>query len=104
MTVVEIERYCEGAVWRLKQQAQFDYSLANLIGVSVGRLLDGNIEYPTVYEVYPNLFEEEQQVAPEEEQETEIATTNSINNFLAFAMAHNAKMKNKGVEDVNYDD
>ena len=104
MTVAEIERYCDGAVWRMKQQAQFDYSLANLIGVSVGRLLDSSVEYPTVYEVYPYLFEEEVVQEAEEKQESEIATTNSINNFLAFAMKHNAKLKDKGVEDVNYDD
>lgn len=101
MTLAEIERYCDGAVWRMKQQAQFDYSLADLIGVSVGRLLDSNVNYPTIYEVYPHLFEEEN-VTPEEEQQSEIATTNSINNFLAFAMAHNAKLK--GVETENYDD
>ena len=101
MTLAEIERYCDGAVWRLKQQAQFDYSLADLIGASVGRLFDSNITYPTLYQVYPHLFEEKIET-PEEEQESEIATTNSINNFLAFAMAHNAKMR--GVETENYDD
>lgn len=101
MTLAEIERYCDGAVWRMKQQAQFDYSLADLIGASVGRLFDGEVKYPSIYEVYPHLFEEEKQ-APEEEEESEIATTNSINNFLAFAMAHNAKMR--GVETENYDD
>lgn len=101
MTLAEIERYCEGATWRLKQQAQFDYSLANLIGASVGRLLDSDCQYPTIYEAYPHLFEEEKP-APEEEIQSEIATTNSINNFLAFAMKHNAKMR--GVETENYDE
>ena len=100
MTLAEIQRYCEGATWRLKQQAQFDYSLADLIGASIGRLFDSNCEFPTIHTVYPYLFEEETQ-APEEVAEEEIATTNSINNFLAFAMKHNAKMK--GVETKNYD-
>jgi hypothetical protein len=93
MTIAEIERYCDGAMWRIKQQAQFDYSLADLIGASVGRLLSKNVEYPTLQEAYPHLFKEE---TPEEEKIEETATTNSINNFLAFAMAHNAKMR--GVE------
>lgn len=98
MTVAEVSRYCEGAVWRMKRQAQFDYSLADLIGASIARLLDNNAEYPSIVDVYPHLFEEE----IKEQEETEVTTTNSINNFLAFAMAHNAKMK--GVEKQNYDD
>lgn len=101
MTLAEIERYCEGATWRLKQQAQFDYSLADLIGASVGRLLSSEVEYPSIYQVYPHLFEEEKKQEIEEVTQSEIATTNSINNFLAFAMKHNAKMK--GVETENYD-
>ena len=101
MTLAEIERYCDGAVWRLKQQAQFDYSLADLIGVSVGRLLDNNIEYPAIYKVYPHLFEDMVET-PEEEVQSQIATTNSVNNFMAFALKHNAKLK--GVEKENYDD
>lgn len=81
----------------MKSQAQFDYSLADLIGVSVARLLDSKIEYPTLAQVYPYLFEEE---VEEEEQQLD-TTTNSINNFLAFAMTHNAKMR--GVEPKNND-
>lgn len=101
MTIAEIERYCKGATWRLKQQAQFDYSLADLIGISVGRLMSKDVEYPTIQEVYPYLFEEEKAPEVEETVQSDIATTNSINNFLAFAMKHNAKMR--GVETENYD-
>jgi hypothetical protein len=93
MTKAEIERYLEGALWRMKAKAQFDYSLADLFGASVARLFDSSNEFPAIHQVYPYLFEEE---AIEEEKQ-EAATTNSINNFLAFAMKHNAKMK--GVED-----
>lgn len=81
----------------MKQKAQFDYSLAELIGASVARMFDSGNRYPSLYEVYPHLFEEEKQ----EEEEINVATTNSINNFMAFAMQHNAKMK--GVETENYD-
>ena len=101
MTIAEVERYCEGATWRLKQQAQFDYSLADLIGASIGRLISKDITYPTIYQAYPHLFEEEKKIEAEEEAKSEIATTNSINNFLAFAMKHNAKMR--GVETENYE-
>ena len=82
----------------MKQQAQFDYSLADLFGASVSRLFDSNVEFPSLQKAYPSLFEEE-----EEKPEVEQTTTNSINNFLAFAMEHNAKMR-KGVETINDDD
>ena len=80
MTKAEVERFLEGAVWRMKQKAQFDYSLADLIGASIGRLFDNNVKYPTIYEVYPTLFEEEKNT-PNEDTKSDIATTNSINNF-----------------------
>ena len=99
MTKAEVERYLEGAIWRMKLKAQFDYSLADLFGASISRLFDKNQKMPSIQEVYPTLFEEE--VVPEEEQIDE-KTTNSINNFLAFAMAHNAR-KREGVENLNCD-
>lgn len=94
MTKAEIDRYLEGAVWRLKMRAQFDYKLADLIGVSVARLIDSNVSFPGIHEVYPIMEED----VIEAEQEKEAAKMeSSINNFLAFANRHNAKM-NKGVE------
>ena len=85
----------------MKQQAQFDYSLADLIGLSVARLFDSNSQFPTVYQAYPHLFEEEVKKEQDEAAQEEIVTTNSMNNFLAFAMKYNAKMR--GVETENYD-
>jgi hypothetical protein len=92
MTVAEIERYLQGAVWRMKNQAQFDYTLANLIGVSVGRIVDGGNDFPSLEEVYPDLFEEEIKNKPTEE---EVNMTNSTNRFLEFALKHNAKLEKK---------
>lgn len=98
MTKAEIERYLEAALWRMKLKAQFDYSLADLFGASVARLFGNEDNFPSIHQVYPHLFEEE---IIEEEKQEQIAT-NSINNFMAFAMTHNAKLK--GVETKNYDD
>lgn len=92
MTKAEVERYIDGAVWRIKQQAQFDYCLADLIGLSVGRLFNKNNSYPAIEEVYPTLFKKE----IEESQQEEDITMKSINNFLQFANQHNKHMK--GVE------
>lgn len=99
MTVAEITRYTEGATWRLKTQAQFDYILANLIGVSVARVVSGEAEFPSIEKVYPTLFTKEE-VAEEEQKvkEEEAMITNSKNRFLEFALKHNAKMKTKEEE------
>ena len=93
MTIAEIQRFIEGATWRYKMNAQFDYQLADLIGVSVARLLSSNAKLPTLEEVYPTLFEKEEKPIVKED-----TTTISQNRFLAFAQAHNARMQ-KGVED-----
>ena len=94
MTLAEVQRYIQGAEWRMRTKAQYDYVSANLIGVSVGRVISNEIQFPPIEEVYPNLFEkpDEEEVAAKEE---EIATINSTNRFMEFALRHNA-MKQKG--------
>lgn len=97
MTVAEVQRYIEGYMWRVKVEAQLNYSLADLIGVSVGRLLSSDVIYPTLAEAYPNLFEKEL----EQERLEQEATTKSVNNFLARAQAINkAKRKTGGEQQV----
>lgn len=73
----------------MKQQAQFDYTLSNLIGASVARLFAKNSPFPPIEEVYTGLYEKELKEKHEEEDKT----ANSINNFMAFAMAHNSNRK-----------
>ena len=96
MTIAEVARWQEGAMWRLKSKAQFDYILADLIGISAGRMTSNDVEYPAIKDVYPNLFNDEDK-KEEHDDDAEIAT-NNINRFLQFAMAHNAAMT-KGGED-----
>ena len=92
MTVAEIMRYIEGAAWRLKTKAQFDYALADLIGISVARIMSSDTKYPKIEEVYPALFEpqeDEKQVEIKQQQLNEA----SANRFLQFALQHNARMR-----------
>lgn len=89
MTVAELSRYEEGAMWRLRTKAQFDYALADLIGVSSARMMSSDVTYPPIDEVYPSLFESMAQ----ERKEEEIATQNSVNRFMEFAMRHNSMMR-----------
>lgn len=93
MTIAEIQRYTDGATWRLKTKAQFDYILANLIGVSVARVVSSEAEFPSIEKVYPVLFEEEALEAKRKQAEEDTVLTNSKNRFLEFALKHNARMK-----------
>lgn len=93
MTLAEVKRYTDGATWRLKSKAQFDYVLANLIGVSVSRVVSSEAEFPSIEKVYPHLFEEEMAEAKKKQIEEDTIITNSKNRFLEFALKHNARMK-----------
>ena len=93
MTIAEITRYTEGAVWRLKTRAQFDYALADLIGVSVARIMSSDTKYPSIEEVYPALFESHDDETKQAEVEQEKIDEASANNFLQFALQHNARMR-----------
>lgn len=99
MTVAEIQRYLEGAAWRLRTKAQFDYVLADLIGVSTARIVAKGASFPSIVEVYPSLFEEEMAVQQKEEQ----AMIQSQNRFLEFALKHNARMAEEGADKINDD-
>lgn len=95
MSIAEIERFIKGARWRLQQQAQFDYCLSNLIGISSARMMSSEITLPPIEEVYTNLFEEKKK----EEIELDEHSQKSVNNFLAAAMAINkAKRAKKQME------
>lgn len=92
MTIAEVVRYEEGAIWRMKQKAQFDYALANLIGISSARMMSSEVNYPKIEDAYPNLFEKPKE---EEDPQEEIVVRNSVNRFMEFAMRHNNSMKRK---------
>lgn len=94
MTLAEVVRWEKGAIFRLKSKAQFDYILADLIGISVGSKFSDKIEYPTIEKAYSGLFDEQK----EEHNNEEIIAQNNVNRFMEFALRHNAMMK-KGEED-----
>lgn len=98
MTVAEIQRYIEGATWRLRNQAQFDYVLANLIGISSARMMSSEVKMPEIEEAYPNLFAAEGAEEKPQRKVEEDKMTESKNRFLAFAMAHNAKLRREEVK------
>lgn len=91
-TLAENMRFEDGYRWRLQSKAQFDYALANLIGVSCARMMSNDVTMPPIEEVYDGIFDKkEDEVTEAQEQET--ATQNSVNRFMEFALKHNAMMR-----------
>lgn len=68
MTFAELNRLLDSKRRTQKAEAQqkafFDYTLAELIGHSVGRLYNSANKMPELYKAYPSLFDKE--IAEEE--------------------------------------
>lgn len=94
MTLAELERLFASKRRMKKQKAQeqayFDYQLADLIGVSVGRIYNKSTKMPSVEEAYPNIFDAEEKQKKKDEL--------SAARFKQFAEAFNKKF---GKEDAN---
>ena len=93
MTIAELIRYVESKkrvqIEQAKEKAIFDYTLANLIGRSIGRLYSSTNQYPTIAEAYPALFtteEVEQEVAQRKDELSALR-------LKQFAQAYNDKHK-----------
>ena len=73
----------------LKEQAQFDYQQAQLIGVIVSKMFDkdNKVKVPSLYDTYPALFEEEQKEYKRINQEQELSR------WKAFVDKHNRGLK-----------
>ena len=92
-TLAENMRFEDGYRWRLQSKAQFDYALANLIGISCARMMSDDVEMPAIEDIYDGIFEKKQEEEITDSKEQEIATQNSVNRFMEFAMKHNAMMR-----------
>lgn len=98
MTLAELERLFESKRRMKKQKAQeqayFDYQLADLIGISVGRIYNKSTKMPSIEEAYPNIFDAKKM--QEEKQKKQDAL--SAARFKQFAEAFNKKF---GKEDAD---
>lgn len=89
MTIAEIERAIKAKKAMEQRRAQFDYTLADLIGRSVARVYNSENKLPTLAEAYPSLFN------AEEEREALQQTRNQLNaiKFKQFAQTHNSNFE-----------
>ena len=91
MTLAELDRLVESKNRRLKTQARekatYDYILAALVGRALS--ISENASFPEIYEVYPSLFGEQQEVREEQKQEQKDEL--SALRFKQFARSYNKK-------------
>lgn len=93
MTLAELERAIASKKRIQMQQAQehayFDYTLADLIGRSVGRIYSKQATLPELYTAYPTLFDEEEAKKAKQARIDELSALR----FRKFAASHNKKFR-----------
>lgn len=77
-----------------KSNVMLQYQMVDLIAASVGRLMDGKVKYPAVYEIYPTLFEDELMISVKEEQQR-LENERITAQWKAYAAGYNATVKPK---------
>ena len=96
MTLAELERLFSSKKRMQKERAQekayFDYTLANLIGISVARVYNKSNEMPSIEEVYPSLFDAEKIQEQKQKKQDELSSIR----FKQFADAFNKKFEKGG--------
>ena len=96
-----VESYKQQQQSKMEEQAYFDWQLANLIGVSVARLLSKEAKYPKLEEAYPFINGTEDKPKLDEHGMTaEERQTNAMIYEWALAMA-DKQAKKKAKEELN---
>lgn len=93
MTLAELVRLIESKKRvqerELKEKATFDYMLADLIGRSVARIHSSSNKMPSIAEVYPSLFSQEEVEENVQAKKDELSALR----FKQFTQSFNAKFK-----------
>lgn len=99
MTLAELIRAIDSYKRRYRtqerQQAAFDYILADAVGRSISRVYSSSNKMPKLYELYPALFDSEEIKEQEQAKRDEL----SVLRFKQFAQAHNDRYKGATVKD-----
>lgn len=85
-TISEINMTIEGYHKRLTTKAHMDYKLADLIGISAGRIVSKDIKYPTIEQAYPGLI-----AGRSQEDEVNMKALRTKSWLMQYALANNAR-------------
>lgn len=101
MTIAEVIRAIESnnrvKEAEAKEKAAFDYILANLITRGVSITLGSKQSFPTIEEVYTDLFSSNKTEEAEQKVQEQKDKLSALR-FIQFAQSHNQKIKNGGVK------
>lgn len=96
MTFAELERAMRSArrieKEKAKQNASYDYLLADLIGRSVSRLYASSNKMPSIEEVYPSLFDSQEMEEKRAEKKHELSALR----FKLFTQSFNQQFSQGG--------
>ena len=96
MTLAELQRLFASKQRMQKQKAQeqayFDYTLADLIGISVGRIYNKATKMPQIEEVYPHIFDANKMQEERQKKQDELSAAR----LKQFAQAFNKKFEEGG--------
>lgn len=99
MTIAELIRAIDSYKRRYRaqerQQAAFDYILADATGRSVSRIYSSSARMPKLYELYTALFDSEEIQEQEQAKQVEL----SILRLKQYTQAHNNKIKGAAKKD-----
>lgn len=88
-----ISAYVKKEKQRQKEVASNIYTLASLIKLGIGSLLGKDVQYPSINELYPGMFDEEIKKTQEQKAEQELIIWKQ--RMLDFAQYHNRKWGEK---------
>lgn len=99
MTLAELDRAIESKrrvrEMEAREQAYYDYILADLIGRSIGRLYSSSAKMPEIHEAYPSLFDSQEVEDQKQAQKAELSAIR----FKQFAKFHNDKFGGGNIKD-----
>ena len=87
-----IESYHRTKMQEQREQAYFDYILADLIGRSVARTQHASNKMPEIEKAYPTLFNNEEIQEQRKQNQAELSALR----FKQFANSHNKRFKEEG--------
>lgn len=80
---------------KAKEQAIFDYNLADTIGRSIGRYFASSNKLPPIHEVYPTLFDSEEVLRKQQEKQAELSALR----FKQFAQSFNKRFHKEAAKE-----
>ena len=95
----QIESIKDSEMDESRQKAFFDYRLANLIGISIGRLMSKEVEFPDIEKIYPELFSDEKTIEERRKAEEKRKAQQIRARLLEYASWHNNKMQKRKLKE-----